>query len=58
VIPTRNPTIMIMGAKVWANGSIGSVGKGKIGQIREVVEDHVKVFINDYLAANPKEKAK
>ena len=54
VIPIRNPSITIHNAIVWDTGGTGSVGKKKIGSIREDVEDYVKVFINDYLAANPK----
>lgn len=59
VIPVRNPTITIFGATVWQkSGGIGIVGTNKIRRITEDVEDHVKEFINDYLAANPKEQAK
>jgi len=58
LIPIRNPAIMIIGATVWENCSVGCVGKARIGNIREAVEDVVKVFINDYLAANPKEQSK
>jgi len=57
VIPTRNPTIMIVGARVWKSGSVGYAGKEKVRSIRENVEDFVKEFINDYLAANPKEQS-
>jgi len=57
VIPVRNPTIMIIGATVWQNsGGVGIVGTNRIRRISEDVEGHVKEFINDYLAANPKEQ--
>jgi len=56
VIPIRNPTIRIINAVVWDSGHTGFAGKEKIGKIREAVEDIVKEFINDYLAANPKQQ--
>lgn len=54
VIPVRNPTITIVDARVWHNGSVGSVGKNRIRSIHENVKDVVEIFINDYLAANPR----
>ncbi len=56
VIPVRNPTIRIIDAIVWKTGSVGLATKKNIRDIREGVEDDVKKFINDYLAANPKDK--
>lgn len=56
VLPIRNPRVWIP-APVWGVSTVGSVGIGKVKQIRESVKDHVNEFINDYLAANPKEPA-
>jgi hypothetical protein len=45
-------------ASTWNIGSTGSVGLENIGTIREPVKDQVDQFINDYLAANPKDEQK
>lgn len=55
VIPVRNPRIALS-APVWQTGVAGTVGIENIRQIREEVKDYVNKFINDYLAANPKEQ--
>jgi hypothetical protein len=39
---------------IWKNSVVGTVGIDKITQIRGGVGDLVDIFINDYLAANPK----
>ena len=41
-------------ATVWQRAAIGIIGLSKIQQIREQLKDQVNMFINDYLAANPK----
>ena len=40
--------------RIWSKGYMGTVGIDKITQIRGIVGDKVDIFINDYLAANPK----
>ncbi len=52
VILVRNPEI-ITSASVWQMGGYGTVGRDNFKEIRTTVEDFVKAFINDYLAANP-----
>jgi len=52
VILVRNPEI-ITSASVWQTGGYGTVGRDNFKEIRATVEDFVKIFINDYLAANP-----
>lgn len=47
------PSIKTVGA-VWQTQSVGTVGVYVIRTIREVVNDLVDKFINDYLAVNPK----
>lgn len=37
------------------NGYVGTVGSSKLRDLREAVADEVDIFINDYLAENPKE---
>ena len=41
-------------AGTWSIGVIGSVGKLKVGGIRDNVKDLVDKFINAYLSVNPK----
>jgi ribosomal protein S8 len=45
-------------ASTWNGSTTGSVGSKKIETIRDSVKDSVDIFINDYLAANPKDKQK
>lgn len=54
VIPVRNPTITIMDAIVWQDGDMGMCGGHGAKHIHNNIENRVKIFINDYLAANPK----
>lgn len=55
VLLERNPTILT-NAATWHTGGVATVGLDNISQIREVVIKFVDEFINDYLAANPKEQ--
>jgi hypothetical protein len=41
-------------ASTWHIGSVGTVGLSNITTIRESVKNDVDIFINDYLAVNPK----
>lgn len=55
---TRDRTITIF-ATTWETGWVGSVDKVKfVSEVREKLKDRVDEFINDYLAANPKEQPK
>jgi hypothetical protein len=38
----------------WIKASIGAVGRNKASFVRESVADLVDIFINDFLAVNPK----
>ena len=40
----------------WERSSVGLFGLSKLRTVRETVQDFVDVFINDYLAANPKQR--
>ncbi|MFC1692113.1 hypothetical protein ACFL1R_01245 [Candidatus Latescibacterota bacterium] len=46
---------MSCNAVTWSTSYIGKVGKLKVNEIRDGVKDRVDIFINDYLAVNPKE---
>jgi hypothetical protein len=39
---------------IWDTGRVGAIDLSHITQIRGSVDDLVDIFINDYLAANPK----
>ena len=41
-------------AITWSTGGVGSIGKPILSQLRESVEAMVDVFVNAYLAENPK----
>lgn len=56
VLLLREPKRICMGARTWHRGCVSSVGLLRIKDIRESVKDRVNEFINDYLAANPKEQ--
>ena len=49
----RGPTTCVRCA-TWVNGSTMVVGKARINEVRDKVKEFVDMFINDYLAANPK----
>ncbi|MHC4426742.1 MAG: hypothetical protein ACYSYV_11700 [Planctomycetota bacterium] len=49
----RNPTKFIF-ATTWEHGYIGITPVEKISGVRGKVKDLVDIFINDYLAANPR----
>lgn len=41
-------------ATTWSTESVGSVGQHNLRQVREAVGNYVDIFLNDYLAVNPK----
>ncbi|MGA1979076.1 MAG: hypothetical protein ABSG99_00710 [Sedimentisphaerales bacterium] len=43
-------------ASTWNSGDTGGVGSNNVKNIRDTVKDRVDGFINEYLAANPKEQ--
>jgi len=51
----RNPTIMTS-AVTWREGMLLTRELNRLNEVRDSVEDLVDQFINDYLAANPKEQ--
>ena len=53
----RDPTIEIAAA-TWERSEIVTGGLVNLPRVRDIVKDLVDKFINDYLAANPKEPAK
>jgi hypothetical protein len=55
VVLVRNPTIMTS-ATTWKRNVTSIVGFNRFNEIRNKVRDLVDIFINDYLAANPKEQ--
>lgn len=50
---TRDPKIIVWGG-TWNVNSIEIVSKNNLRSIREKVNGAVDIFINDYLAVNPK----
>ncbi len=57
VLLLREPKRTYYGASTWKTGHVESLGLRRIKEIRGSVKDHVNEFINDYLAANPKEQS-
>lgn len=55
VLLERDPTKMFFGATTWKQRGVWQVGVDNLKDVREVFKDYVDLFINDYLAANPKE---
>lgn len=50
----RDPTIKGQ-TPTWTRSHLGTVGRNKLQGVRDWLKDHVAEFINDYLAANPKQ---
>ena len=51
----RNPTITIItNAITWRRTMLSTGGLNRLNEVRDCVRDLVDIFINDYLAANPK----
>jgi len=57
VLLLGEPTTLCKGACTWMRYDVGLYGLGSIKKVREGVKKVVNEFINDYLAANSKEKA-
>lgn len=55
VLLLREPTRICAGASTWRKSGVALVGSRRIKDIRGAVKGYVNEFINDYLAANPKE---
>lgn len=54
----RNPKILVSGT-TWNRGKIGYAGDLRfVNLVRQGIDDLVDMFLNDYLAANPKEPEK
>lgn len=52
----RNSTFCL--APIWEEGSVGGCSTDGLKEaVRECLRDHLDEFINDYLAANPKERS-
>lgn len=47
----RNPKTQVW-ATTWTRGEVGTVGEGKLQQIRDSIKDVIDEFINDYLSVN------
>jgi hypothetical protein len=53
----RNSTL-IADAPIWKKGGVGTCSSNNLKDfVREALRDFVEVFINDYLAANPKDRS-
>jgi len=52
----RDPTVHCLAA-TWQKESWWTVGRSKVEKVRDLTKDVVSIFINDYLAANPKQPA-
>ena len=55
VLLAREPSKVCLGAVTWRTGGTYLGGIEHIQDSKELVKEHVDEFINDYLAANPKE---
>lgn len=55
VILQRKPP-KLCPATIWETGYFGLVSTRILGEVRKNVKDQVEIFINNYLAANPKEQ--
>jgi hypothetical protein len=55
VLLLREPKRVCLGATTWSKSGQMVVGEGRIKDLRGYVKDFVNEFINDYLAANPKD---
>jgi len=55
VLLERNPSISVT-AGIWHKGFTLSVRRQNLDKVRDRVKDKVDEFINDYLAANPKDQ--
>lgn len=56
VLLERNPSISTV-ATTWEKGMILLLGLKKLDSVRDSVRNLVDMFINDYLAANPKDQS-
>jgi hypothetical protein len=50
----RDPSIRIFSATTWFVASVGTAGRNRLRDIRDMVKDDVDTFINAYLSVNPK----
>ena len=55
VLLLREPKRVCISATTWSKSGQIVVGEGRIKDLRGMVKDFVNEFINDYLAANPKD---
>ena len=55
VLLLREPKRICYSVSTWSKTGVWGVGLSRIKDLRESVKDLVNEFINDYLAANPKE---
>jgi len=56
VFLARHPSTYCLGATTWSKALTATVGTNNLVKlVREKIRDYVNIFINDYLAANPKE---
>lgn len=55
VLLRRDTTKVFVDAPTWQQIGVWLVGVNNLKDVRKEVKDYVDVFINDYLAANPKE---
>jgi len=55
VLLLREPKRICAAASTWRKSGVALVGSRRIKDIRGAVKGYVDEFINDYLAANPKE---
>lgn len=58
ILPCEPQWVIQGTAKVYSVSSYGRVGRSKVGNLESSVADSVRVFLNDYLAANPPESRK
>jgi hypothetical protein len=50
----RDPSMWLPGVTTWSVEAVGTVGRGKLRNLRDRVKDYADRFINAYLSVNPK----
>jgi len=58
VLLVRDVNVVDPSAITWQSSGVVSCPVSKLKDVREIIEDYVGMFINDYLSANPKELEK
>ncbi len=58
VLLLRDVNVLDPSATTWQTGSVFGAPVSKLPEVRKFIQENVDIFINDYLAANPKKQPK